>query len=287
MHCICANIFGAIVFNLRFKIDAVVIVIWSIVIIINSVLTLQVSTDSLPHDREPCKIKVVSNHTCSLHTCVCAGSRRVCVRLSGFGRQRRESVQLLGVSSSALFRSGSVPNNRYHRHWGKILSPVLLSPAAKNLSPVLLSPIIVHCCRWYRWKNLSLVSLSPAIIFSGVKDTGEKFIVGINNTGALPIKENPWQRLIAGVIDTANKFVSHVVDTAEHLIAGVVDTADKHSFAIIFANFRKKMKWSLWNTQGLGGTDSRKIKLKSKILCQTPFKKLFQQILFFDISLSC
>ena len=27
MHCVCANIFGAIVFNLRFKIDAVVIVI--------------------------------------------------------------------------------------------------------------------------------------------------------------------------------------------------------------------------------------------------------------------
>ena len=77
MHCVCASIFGSIVFNLRFKIDAVVIVIWSIVIIINSVLTLQVSTASLPHDREPCEIKVVSNHTCSLHTCVCAGSRRV------------------------------------------------------------------------------------------------------------------------------------------------------------------------------------------------------------------
>jgi hypothetical protein len=27
MHCVCTNIFGAIVFNLRFKIDAVVIVI--------------------------------------------------------------------------------------------------------------------------------------------------------------------------------------------------------------------------------------------------------------------
>ena len=87
MHCVCANIFGAIVFNLRFKIDVVVIVIWSIVIIINSVLTLQVSTASLPHDREPCEIKVMSNHTCSLHTCVCARSRRVRVRLSGFRRQ--------------------------------------------------------------------------------------------------------------------------------------------------------------------------------------------------------
>jgi hypothetical protein len=27
-------------------------------------------------------------------------------------------------------------------------------------------------------------------------------------------------------------------------IAGVVDTGDKHSFAIIFANFRKNSKWS-------------------------------------------
>jgi hypothetical protein len=54
---------------------------------------LQVSTLSLPHDREPCEIKVVSNHTCSLHTCVCSGSRRVRVRLSGFRRQ--------GISSTS------------------------------------------------------------------------------------------------------------------------------------------------------------------------------------------
>ncbi len=59
-----------------------------------------------------------------------------------------------------------------------------------------------------------------------------------------PIKENPWQRLIAGVNDTADKFVSGVIDTAEQFIADVVDTADKHSFAIILANFRKKLKWS-------------------------------------------
>ncbi len=67
-------------------------IIWSIVIIINSVLTLQVSTASLPHDREPCEKKVVSNHTCLLHTCVCAGSRRVRVRLSGFRRQEISST---------------------------------------------------------------------------------------------------------------------------------------------------------------------------------------------------
>ncbi len=44
MHVVCANIFGAIVLKARFKIDAVIMIIYSIVIIINSVLTLQVST---------------------------------------------------------------------------------------------------------------------------------------------------------------------------------------------------------------------------------------------------
>ncbi len=44
MRVVCANIFGAIVLKPRFKIDAVIMIICSIVIIINSVLTLQVST---------------------------------------------------------------------------------------------------------------------------------------------------------------------------------------------------------------------------------------------------
>ncbi len=44
MHIVCANIFGAIVLKPRFKSDAVIMIICSIVIIINSVLTLQVST---------------------------------------------------------------------------------------------------------------------------------------------------------------------------------------------------------------------------------------------------
>jgi hypothetical protein len=44
MHIVCANTFGAIVLKPRFKIDAVIMIICSIVIIINSVLTLQVST---------------------------------------------------------------------------------------------------------------------------------------------------------------------------------------------------------------------------------------------------
>jgi hypothetical protein len=44
MHVVCANIFGANVLKPRFKIDAVIMIICSIVNIINSVLTLQVST---------------------------------------------------------------------------------------------------------------------------------------------------------------------------------------------------------------------------------------------------
>ncbi len=117
---VCANIFGAIVLKPRFNIDVVVVAIWSIVIIINSVLTLQVSTASWPHDREPCQIKVVSNHTCSLHTCVCAGSRRV--RTPKWLNQRQESVQLLGASSSAPFQSGSVcAEQLYYLHFSEIL----------------------------------------------------------------------------------------------------------------------------------------------------------------------
>ncbi len=83
-------IFLANCFDLRFKIDIVVMIIWSNVIIINSVLTLQVSTASLPHNRKPCEIEVVSNHTCSLHTCVCAGLHRVRVRLCGLINGRNQ-----------------------------------------------------------------------------------------------------------------------------------------------------------------------------------------------------
>jgi hypothetical protein len=45
--------------------------------------------------------------------------------------------------------------------------------------------------------------------------------------------------IFSGVNDTADKFVNGVVDTDEQFIAGVVETVDKHSFAIILANFRK------------------------------------------------
>jgi hypothetical protein len=48
MHVVCANIFGAIVLKPRFKIDVVIMIICGIVIIINSVLNLQVSTAKYP-----------------------------------------------------------------------------------------------------------------------------------------------------------------------------------------------------------------------------------------------
>jgi hypothetical protein len=79
--------------------------------------------------------------------------------------------------------------------------------------------------------HFSAVSMTPVINLSLVSTTP-------------PIKENPWQRLIAGVNNTADKFFSGVIDTAEQFIAGVNDTGDKHSFAIISVNFRKKSKWS-------------------------------------------
>ena len=44
MHFYAPIFFGVIVLKPRFKIDVVIMIIWSIVIIINSVLTLQVST---------------------------------------------------------------------------------------------------------------------------------------------------------------------------------------------------------------------------------------------------
>ncbi len=48
MHVVCANIFCTNVLESRFKIDVVIMIICSIVIIINSVLTLQVSTAKYP-----------------------------------------------------------------------------------------------------------------------------------------------------------------------------------------------------------------------------------------------
>ena len=70
MHVVCANIFGANVLKPRFKIDAVMMIICSIVIIINSVLTLQVSTAKYPMIADLAGL--CSSTLDSLHTGVCA-----------------------------------------------------------------------------------------------------------------------------------------------------------------------------------------------------------------------
>ncbi len=163
---VCANIFGGIVLKPRFKIDVVVVVIWSIVIIINSVLTLQVSTASLPHDREPCEIKVVSNHTCSLHTCFCAGYRRERVLLSGLINGRNQ------------FNSWGFPQVPHS-------GPGLCRTPAINLSPVLLTPL-KNDRRWQRLKSLKFiagVNDTAEKLFTGVNVTADKFFSAVNDTG--------------------------------------------------------------------------------------------------------
>jgi hypothetical protein len=81
---VCTNIFGAVVLKPRFKIDAVIMIICSIVIIINSVLTLQVR----PLVCGPCEIKVVF-----IHTWFASYLYRVRVLLSGLinGRNQHHS----------------------------------------------------------------------------------------------------------------------------------------------------------------------------------------------------
>ncbi len=63
MHFCVRQCFWRNCFEAKFKIDAVIMIICSFVIIINSVLTLQVLTASLPYDCGPCEIKVVFIHT--------------------------------------------------------------------------------------------------------------------------------------------------------------------------------------------------------------------------------
>ncbi len=72
MHFVCANIFGANGLKARFKIDAVIMIICSIVIIFNSVLTLQVSTAKYPMIADLAKLRLCSSTLDSLHTGVCA-----------------------------------------------------------------------------------------------------------------------------------------------------------------------------------------------------------------------
>ncbi len=71
MHDVCANIFGANVLKPRFKIDVVIMIICSIVIIINSVLTLQVSTAKYPMIADLAKSRLCSSTLDLLPTGVC------------------------------------------------------------------------------------------------------------------------------------------------------------------------------------------------------------------------
>jgi hypothetical protein len=54
--------------------------------------------------------------------------------------------------------------------------------------------------------------------------------------------------------------------------AGVVDTTEKHSFANISANFRKKFEMVLMGYSGAWGTLIYEKNVMSKISCQTPNK---------------
>ncbi len=90
----------------------------------------------------------------------------------------------------------------------------------------------------------------------------------------LPIKENLWQRLIAGVNDTADKFISGVVDNAEQFIAGVVDIHSWSSQRIFEKVEMILMEYSV--------SDSWK-KLKSKISCQTPFNARVIELMYLQI----
>jgi hypothetical protein len=110
-------------------------------------------------------------------------------------------------------------------------------------------------------KNLSpvLLTLVNNLYFHGVVDTFQKkskkpkFFPGVNDTAV---------KLFTGVNDTADNFISKFFS----FFAGVVDTADKHSFANISANFRKKFEMVLMGYPGARGTLIYEKKPESKSL---------------------
>jgi hypothetical protein len=106
------------------------------------------------------------------------------------------------------------------------LPPVSLTPVA-NLPPVSLTPVA----------NLPLVSTTLAKIV-------EKFAAGVADAGG---------KFATGVVDTGGNFAAGVVDTGSKLATGVVDTGGAPWLSNISKNFRKNLKWSKWNTLGLGG----------------------------------
>ncbi len=147
MHFLCANIFGAIVLKPRFKIDVVIMIIWSIVIIINSVLTLQVSNASLPP-----RLRALRNKGCVQPHLICfipafsAGSHRVRVCLSGLinGRNQCNSwgfpqaphsgLGLCRTSNIKLLTLGSMVSA--HHRWALASRSMLPASALRQLSPV-------------------------------------------------------------------------------------------------------------------------------------------------------
>ncbi len=102
-------------------------------------------------------------------------------------------------------------------------------------------------------------------IFSKIRgDNCEWTLSGVPMTPAIKAKK------FRGIIffHTGNKF-----------FAGVIGTSDKHSFVNISANFWKHSKRPQWNTWGAWGTLIHEKNLKSKISCQTPYKKINIKVL--------
>ncbi len=91
--------------------------------------------------------------------------------------------------------------------------------------------------------NSSLMSLSPAKSCSAVSTTPA---INLSLVSTPAITENPWQVLIAGVVDTGDKFFAGVVDTAKQLFAGVVDTGDREYLREFPKKFKTAPKEYLW-----------------------------------------
>jgi hypothetical protein len=70
------------------------------------------------------------------------------------------------------------------------------------------------------------------------------------------------------------KYLKNIYLKLFSFFAGVIDTADKHSFANISANFRKKFEMVLMGYSGAQGTLIYEKNLKAKISCQTPFNPI-------------
>jgi hypothetical protein len=83
-----------------------------------------------------------------------------------------------------------------------------------------------------------------------------KFAAGVVDTGG---------KFAGGVVHTGGNFAGGVVDTGGKFATGVIDTGGAPWLANISANFQKNLKWSWWDTQGLGGNLPMK-KTRSKNL---------------------